>query len=61
MLLYPSTKIINYRPVLFRSSQVSYGFFLDINTAPSASELYLFYDTGSDEAPYTPPTPIRQN
>jgi hypothetical protein len=56
ILLYAPTTVISYRPVLFRSSQVSYGFFLDANTAPSASELYLFYDTGSTGiAPYVPP------
>jgi len=56
ILLYAPTTVISYRPVLFRSSQVSYGFFLDANTAPSASELYLFYDTGSSNiVPYFPP------
>jgi len=58
ILLYAPTEIISYRPVLFRSSQVSYGFFLDANTAPSASELYLFYDTGSTNIiPYVPNFP----
>jgi hypothetical protein len=56
ILLYAPTEIISYRPVLFKSSEFSYGFFLDANTAPSASELYLFYDTGSTGlAPYVPP------
>jgi hypothetical protein len=56
IFLYSPTAVINYRPVLFDSSQVSYGFFLDANTAPSSSELYLFYDTGSTGLlPYVPP------
>jgi hypothetical protein len=59
ILLYAPTTVISYRPVLFRSSQVDYGFFLDANTAPSASELYLFYDTGSTNLiPVGPPPPV---
>jgi len=59
ILLYAPTKVISYRPSLFVSSQVSYGFFLDANTAPSASELYLFYDTGSTNLiPVGPPPPV---
>jgi len=56
LILYAPTTVISYRPTLFRSSNVTYDFFLSANTVPSASELYLFYDTGStDIAPYTPP------
>lgn len=59
-LLYAPTAIISYRPTLFRSSQFSYSQFLDVNTSPSSSEAYLFYDTGSlDIIPYTPPIEVR--
>jgi hypothetical protein len=58
LLLYSPTKIISYRPALFKSSEFTYNFFLNANTAPSASELYLFYDTGSTGlVPVGPPAP----
>jgi len=55
MFLYSPTNVINYRPVLFSSNEVSEAFFVNANTAPSASELYLFYDTGSTGGTFFPP------
>lgn len=55
ILLYAPTTVISYKPILFKSSNVTYDFFLSANTIPSSSELYLFYDTGSENAiPYVP-------